>query len=316
MVGYKIRREDEVKSIFDVPTNPDAPTMSVPIAYLSHCTHTEEAKKITTENGYIFIPKEKVAKLESVKYDPTSGGSDPSPVSELNGAIFPGKLSWWGINPQQWYENDPQKQYLKDKLKKLEKCQDHEVIYVPVYLQARPNSHYGNFSFTCSIDTILRKYTSSRSECASGSVDVYFRKAGTLRYRNEVCYVVFVCTGNDLDEDGIKKMPPLNDAKSEAFQVFKHNGFLDEEGKVVGTVGEDIDWQEVPRFVSRYPVRAVYHDINKNSFYSWDNLSFAFYFPKDSADHFSFNKKDIIKDKVRHLASYCHLEVCPNPGRI
>ncbi len=55
-------------------------------------------------------------------------------------------------------------------------------------------------------------------------------------------------------------MPPLNaDPKDGEPVVFLNHGFLDEEGKVVGTVGEDINWDQVPRFVCQYPVRAVYH---------------------------------------------------------
>ncbi len=45
--------------------------MSIPIAYLSHCTHTREAENFDTEIEYVFEPKSKKVEPNRVKYYPS-----------------------------------------------------------------------------------------------------------------------------------------------------------------------------------------------------------------------------------------------------
>ncbi len=78
-------------------------------------------------------------------------------------AICPGNLSWWGINVEKWYKTNPQQKDLKQKLEKMEKYEDGEKMYVSLYLQPNPSSHYGNVSFTGSLDTLLKNYIKSRN---------------------------------------------------------------------------------------------------------------------------------------------------------
>ena len=101
---------------------------------------------------------------------------------------------------------------------------------------------------------LLQSYASSRD-----GVDIYLKVGGTLRYKREIAYVVIVCTSHDLESYyPITRVPP---------DVFKHNGLVDDDGKVVNIA-------KVPNFITRY--------VDANS--SYETLNFAFYFSSPLAD--------------------------------
>ena len=88
--------------------------LKLPITRLSHVTHNEEAKKIQPtelrQDSYIFKANSKLGK----KYSDPNGtfilnsiSDDEVTKIESYENVFPGKLSWWGLNVYEWYDQDP-----------------------------------------------------------------------------------------------------------------------------------------------------------------------------------------------------------------
>ena len=103
-------------------------------------------------------------------------------------SVFPGYLSWWGIDVRDWYK--------KDDCKLLQSISRERVNgrYVPGYLAAEPESPYGSVAFSIKLSDILSDYKKARN---IRGARVCLKVAGTLRYRKKICYVVFVCLQDD-----------------------------------------------------------------------------------------------------------------------
>ena len=167
-------------------------------------------------------------------------------------AMFPGYLSWWGISLRQWYKKDARREaelkvYCENCNKlgypancNVDKC-PRKYMNKAGYLKEPPESRYGNVEFILSWSDIMESYKQSRTDCEVQ--DINLLKAGTLRYRCEICYVVMVTMYDD-------DLPGFN--------------ALECTDKLV------TDGQGDPFFRIKHPFSPI----------SWENLVFAFYFPR------------------------------------
>ena len=108
----------------------------------------------------------------------------------------------------------------------------------PQYLRNPPSSPYGNNEFSGGITDILKSYQESRSvnpETDQPLRDTYMLTGGTLHYQREICYVIIVCTGHDLE---VQSQITASDICSEP--VVNFNGLVDENLKV-------IDYTKIPQ---------------------------------------------------------------------
>ena len=289
-------------------------TLSVPITHLSHCTHNEQVRQIEDNDEYrCFKSCLKTPRENSHEYNIES-----RTTKKLFGkqSVLPGYLSWWGISTIEWYEGDDPRGIETKKIVKTLQAKKYggakETIFVPPYLQsciqegeACANSVYGGNSFSCPIRKLIESYRQSRSENAK----IYFKKAGTLRYRHEICYVILVCTEEDLQNEDISSMPGAGEPDINVGRRMKYFNLSDEsidpDGKLKKT---DIK----PEFISEYPIRAIYTGPpvkRVGRFYSWDTLNFAFYYPEP---HLRVKKDDIIRAPTLHDEQSCHLGNCPD----
>ena len=293
-------------------------TLSVPITHLSHCTHNEQARQIEGNDEYLcFKSYMKTPRKNTHEYN-----IETRTTKELFGkrSVLPGNLSWWGISTFEWYEgDDPRGIETKQIVKKLAQIDTDtdENIYVPPYLQscvlkkrACANSVYGGNSFPYPIRNLIESYRQSRSENAK----IYFKKAGTLRYRHEICYVILVCTEEDLQNEDISSMPGAGEPDINMGRRMKYFNLSDES---IAPDGKLKKKKITPEFISEYPIRAIYTGPpgqRVKRFYSWDTLNFAFYFPEPQL---RVKKDDIIPAPTKHDKESCHLgkENCPDKPR-
>ena len=231
----------------------------LPVSVVCHATHKEQASQITLhceDDGYYrFTPHNKPGKsyIEDGRplgesYRCTQDGipdADTPCYQSIpdTGQVFPGYYSWWGLaspgltpDQQTCLSSNP-----------------------PPYLKTPPESVYGGYAFESKFSDLLQSYASSRG---CGVEDIYLKVGGTLRYKREIAYVVIVCTSRDLG--ALNSYYPLTHAPPD---VFKHNGLVDDDGKVVNIA-------KVPNFITRY--------VDANS--SYETLNFAFYFSSPLAD--------------------------------
>ena len=232
---------------------------TIPIFRLSHVTHDAEAQAICTA-GFTFIPRPKYGKSgragETYKF---TGDDDNYEEIRDSDRVFPGYLSWWGIDVKRWYIEYEEGAKLRDSI--LEERDNGR--YVPTYLAYPPESQYGNRAFSTSLSQILQDYSTARQ----GQTPC-LKVGGTLRYRNEICYVIVVCT----EEDNLE-MPAVN----ADYPQFQPNGLVDQNGVV-------IDYQKTPNFNATSIIKSAKdgkdrYGKNKYKYFSWEQLAFAFYFP-------------------------------------
>ena len=204
--------------------------LELPINSLSHVTHNEEARAIGEYQDLytVFKAAPKFGKKYAWDGSPMgetyrSIGDEPTDranymkISSCN-KVFPGSLSWWGISPREWKNDD------------LKKFED-----VPHYLRLPPQSRYGNNEFTGELSDMLESYKRSREVH-----DVYLVIGGTLRYKREICYIVIACTRNDLKKN-LRDFPCLSQSNQ---PILKLNGLVDSKGK-----GKVVNPQAVPVFI-------------------------------------------------------------------
>ena len=235
---------------------------TIPIFQLSHITHNQQAISIRSEH-FKFKPIAKVGKAHGQR-DGTPLGETyrekqvdserylEIPRSEDN-PVFPGFLSWWGIDVREWYTT-----FEGNKL--LEIVRDNHMAgrYAPGYLAEDTGSSYGNRAFSISLADILSDYKGSRNDCRGA--EVCLKVGGTLRYRYEICYVVVVC----MQGDTLGSMPNIDNTSTGPFIC---NGLVDANGMVV-------DYTQTPEFRAQSIVKKFNRDL-----FSWEQLVFAFYFP-------------------------------------
>lgn len=284
-------------------------TLAIPITHLSHWTHDTNARDIENDGGpFVFKTHEKQARQNSYKYN-----IDYQTVEELQ-TVLPGHLTWWGINVLNWYETDGAN------VRQIESALQGETndrVFLPPYLQYiedprqgddHGNSVYGRNSFTFPLSELIENYKMSRRDCIDESESkVYFKKAGTLRYMHEICYVVLVCTSKDLEEyDNLRSMEGAGQEDG-PMTYFDANEFIARDGEV-------LDSQQTPSFISEYPIRAIYPARGDRRMYSWDTLNFAFYYPNEDGELCVPRNDSHKKTTVQHDRRSCHLgpRNCPD----
>ena len=193
---------------------------------------------MTSADDYIFQAKPKTGKCGQYVVDGSPLGESyicnlkqASPdedtryqyVSEDQSLLPEGKYSWWGIRA------------LVD--------------------SSTDGCRYGGHVFTASFPYMLGQFRLAHAK-GKKTPEIVFKKAGTLRYKKEICYVILVCADNDNLEQ-IKDLPPVT---KEDDKIISFNGMLDAEGKVT-------DLEAKVRF-------------NQQEFIdnNWDQVVFGFYF--------------------------------------
>ena len=110
---------------------------------------------------------------------------------------------------------------------------------------------------------------------------LFFKKAGTLRYRKEICYVILICANTDLPT--VEHLPPLTGKKRHVTL----NEMLDETGM----------WNGVD-------CNFFYNKKSYEAPASWEHLVFAFYFgPNSNANHLVLERKSY--DTIPHPVKKC-----------
>ena len=171
----------------------------VVIKQLMHVTHDADAQKIASVD--------KMLKFRTApKFGKVLGAYDGSPCGESfksnpdhtlfdfitpNETVFPGLYSWWSIYPEKGETR---------------------------------NSRYGNNAFVCEFPHLLTAYAKSRQTDVH---NVCLRKGGTLRYRQEICYVLIICKEGDGDRE-LSEFGPLEILSN----TFDTNGLTDENGRI------------------------------------------------------------------------------------
>ncbi len=190
------------------PVNSDNdPTTHIPIYRVSHITHDEPAKSIDStlpQGYYTFKPKARLGKQgklgeqatqdEATSYGGASLGETYKQIeidkferlqrSEAS-PVFPGYLSWWGIDVKPFYEtlNGRRLNYYINYIKR-------KGYYVADYLNERASSRYGNNSYSITFPDLLTSYQTARDD--KPGCEIQLKVGGTLLYRQEICYVVMV----------------------------------------------------------------------------------------------------------------------------
>ncbi len=270
----------------------------IPITQLSHITHDEEARQIQQGPLFEFKPNAKFGRDWSIGKTFKKNGDDSYERISTAEKVFPGYLSWWGISLREWYK--------KDYREKFGVCCDCCIdldphygdmcapnhIYKPGYLNNPPDSTYGDKEFTVSWSGIMESYKQSRTDCVEK--DVYFFKAGTLRYRCEICYVVMVAMSDDLDI----KVPGISQSEEDK-RVIDLSLCIDSNGMLITD-------EQSPSFTIKHPISWI----RGRGGVSWEQLVFAFYFP-DNKQSLKCRKGLVIQNSVRHNTKFCAQKKCP-----
>ncbi len=282
------------------------PTTHIPIYRVSHTTHDEPAKSIDStlpQGYYTFKPRAKLGKeplREATRYN---GGASLGETYKQIGIdkfgrlqrseaspVFPGYLSWWGIDVKPFYETQKGRRlnyYINYIIRKG--------YYVADYLKYDvPSSRYGNNSYSLAFPDLLTSYQRARDDKPEGEIQL--KVGGTLLYKQEICYVVMV--GLKGDEE-LRSIPSMGDY--EYCRPFQHNGLITSKGVI-------FDQQKVPNFRASSIVSSL-EDIKFN----WEQLVFALYFPNPEQE-LTCQKELVQTSSVDH--SYCiSTQPPPNGGK-
>ena len=282
---------------------PKGRTLSVPIAYLSHCTHNEQARQIEDNDKYrCFKAYRKDPRENTHVYN-----IEERTTRQLydHHSVLPGYLSWWGISTVEWYNSyDESGKNTREIVSRMAQGDSttHETIYVPPYLQycnGKACSVYGGNSFSCSFNNLIESYRKSRITCNENRI--HLKKAGTLRYMHEICYVILVCMEKDLRNEDISSMPAANEPDiNMGIGVKYFNSDYAHDGGWLN------DMNVRSEFISEYPIRAIYGSCCFRKFYSWDTLNFAFYFPEQQGQ-LKVKSKYINRAATKHDKKSCRL---------
>ena len=264
----------------------------LPITSLSHVTHNEQADKIKgNSDKMVFTPKAKVGKA--------LGRYDGSPVDETfkvtgqgthvkippGSPVFPGQISWWGISSTNWRETELGR---NTRAKVVDSKTIIPGLVEANYLKDMPDSRYGNCEFIVSHTNLMASYKQSRQTNCTTDKNVCFKKAGTLHYKYEICYVIMVAM----------------------------------EGDIVDRIFDDVAGSgQFLHFKINHPFTSYTDKFTKSCVsYSWETLAFGLYFPDNPESVLQCRKDYCIEKKIDH--SFCTATkpsvfnqynwVCPN----
>ena len=247
---------------------------------LCHITHNQPAREIDGEDYFEFKSAPKVGKggdentyviRQAIdQTTPPTGETEYRPVASDEN-LFPGYYSWWSID-NDGHDLSP---YLND------------YYFSNLFTSS---SRYGNNKFSANIVELLQCYKKAFNPLSH----IQFRCGGTLRYKQEICKVVIVCTNeHHLPEDKFPRM--WKDCVTE-----------EEAGEI--TLVTSVENLEV---MIRNGITGTFRQYIP---YSWDTYAFAFYFP-DETYTIKCPKSVIQCSKVEHDSHYCINKregICPN----
>ena len=113
--------------------------------------------------------------------------------------------------------------------------------------------------FTTSFSCILEQFRQAHAtKSTTEPPGLFFKKAGTLRYKKEICYVILVCADTD-DLSQVEHLPPVTEEGGHVTL----NDLLDKNGKVVKSDAKLV-----------FNKQQLCDD-------AWEQLVFGFYFSRD-----------------------------------
>ena len=271
--------------------------VDVKVKKLRHITHNQSAREIANEVDYFnFKPARKTGKADYnteglpigetyIMLGETTEEQPPTTTTEYQRVssqedLFPGYYSWWSVD----LEDYPQE------------C---EYYYFSQFYTS--SSRYGNNKFSGNIVELLQCYQKAYN--INPLPRIQFRCGGTLRYKQEICKVVIVCTdAYPLPED---EFPPM--WESDLVKV-------EEAGKI--KITKAVSFLEVRIHSGVTGLKEHYVPPG----YSWDTYAFGFYFPDDTYS-LKCSASVIQRSTVRHGKHQCikkeynprlHNFKCPN----
>ncbi len=266
----------------------------MPIHKISHITHNKEAEAIMkiTASNFTFNATRRVGKDyrwdgspmgESFRYSPLPSLSQVPDLPPNSPYMFikpgqslmaEGNYSWWGV------QFDPQ---YSTTIKPTDFERYRSDYRCPNYLKNPPSSPYGNNEFSGELTDILNCYRNSRNPVIPP--DTYLLPGGTLLYIHEICYVIIVCTQDDLSQ--VRCQISASEKSSEP--VVNLRGLVDKNNKVI-----DYSGNKVPQL-----------NIHLLSTNEWQNLAFAFYFPDNSNKQLSCPNNIVQRSDINHHVQQC-----------
>lgn len=287
------------------------PDLAIPVTRLSHVTHNREEQQIAIkakdQNIYQFCPTRKLGKAyswtgypigESFRYCglvETENGTQQQVyqyVSNTESVMPEGYYSWWSALAK-LDENNLHPEILIARA--FDKC--------PNYLTAPPSSQYGNREFSGDLYQLLRDYQKMYSPDPDNLTNVYLLVGGTLRYSHEICCIIIVCSECHRQTDPLKGCPPIplmNQVPAGCQDpIFLPNGLTNALGQV------NFNQAAMPQFCP----------LHLNTWVSWANLTFAFYFDRQV----KFLSHGLSVNEIAHDKKRCFKKqpppvpwVCPN----
>ena len=197
-------------------------------------------------------------------------GADPTgdilytPVPPGKLLLPPGYYSWWGVEPVE-------------------------------------ESIFGSCKFSVGFKEILATFQNLHRR-EDHVPHLMFRKAGTLHYKKEICYVIAVHASTD-DGQHICNLPPVSDQEKR----FDFGNVLDGAG-VVKQAFLDGEVQRYPQFRKEFHDKEIYP-------YYWETVAFTFYcsspqplrIAQDSVQVGTVEHKQCMKSRVKDGKW-----ICPN----
>ena len=277
--------------------------VKIPIFDLVHVTHNADHRSICKNPVmYEFMAGQKFGKapyFEDGDYRKPRCGSYKSINNEaqferigIDETVFPGFYSWWGIHSKS--------ECTRKIAAEIEDMKEDGLIaYVPNYLKEEPESYYGNRGFVCSFQNVLASYARSRQ---TEVANLFLRKGGTLRYTQEICYVIIVSTGDD--RRALREFNPLPTSR-----LFPTNGLINRNGQIK-------DPTAIPTFCPKH-IFNWFADTSEgydpNPSKSYETTAFAFYFPNERGS-MKVRKRNCSKACFFHDDKFCSKKQRPREG--
>ena len=264
------------QEVGNVPRNPQEHE----IVRLCHVTHYPQAQAITAQKAQLeelfFLTNPKMGKCGYQFQDGSPLGESyrcnlkglvpdentPYTVVGPGQHLLPqGHYSWWGVEPVE-------------------------------------DSPYGSYKFSVDIERILEAFKKSHTKKDQAPPLLKFRKAGTLRYKREICYVILVHASTDNDQH-VCSLPPLTNQE----EKFTFGNVLDSKGVFQPGAAP----HHPPKFRKEL-------DKKKPPFY-WENVAFAFYFSnplqiaQDKVDQDRVEHKLCVRSRWSHHGQKCPDEI-------
>ena len=265
----------------DIPSYSSLQTF--PIRRLIHATHKLQAESIVKAN--MFIPKP-LTSSPGYTYKLTL---DPDPrvttyPLPIHGEILPDQYVWFTIAVDLTLEQkDACRRILGLPLDAKGKgFRYRQPLKLADYIEN--HSRYGNYAFQIDLPTVIENYRHSRRHFGSDKFpDVYLKNGGTKRYKNTATYTIIVCAVHH--SDPLPQLPNLDQYEIRKQSVFDPKGFLDRNGRVRCNAFGNVTRDSIPEFHPKaITVGQLDNETQQWIYHDWDQVDFAFHFPKEVLD--------------------------------